>query len=130
MAFKGWPAEALEFFEGLEADNSKAYWQDHKHIYEEQVRAPMEELLRELVRAEQKIQPRTLVAGIPARVVRVLSEQELSWKTDNMHIYQDLAKRSATTMREVEALTAVEPGRKRIEMPGVVPLSELKKGHG
>ena len=26
MAFRGWPAEALEFFEGLEADNSKAYW--------------------------------------------------------------------------------------------------------
>jgi hypothetical protein len=33
-------------------------------------------------------------------------------------------------MREVEALTAIEPGRKRIEMPGVIPLSELKKGHG
>src|SRR5438045_7663673 len=42
------------------------------------------------VKAEQKIQPRTLVAGIPARVVRVLSEQELRWKTDNTQIYQDL----------------------------------------
>ncbi|MEA2592265.1 MAG: hypothetical protein QOD62_2096 [Actinomycetota bacterium] len=30
MAFRGWPAEAHEFFEGLEADNTKAYWQDHK----------------------------------------------------------------------------------------------------
>ena len=27
MAFHGWKVEALEFFEGLEADNSKAYWQ-------------------------------------------------------------------------------------------------------
>jgi len=47
-AFKGWPAEALEFFEGLEADNSKTYWQDHKHVYDEKVKAPMEALLAEL----------------------------------------------------------------------------------
>jgi uncharacterized protein (TIGR02453 family) len=48
VAFKGWPAEAIEFFEGLEADNSKAYWQDHKADYEKLVKAPMEELLAEL----------------------------------------------------------------------------------
>ena len=82
------------------------------------------------VKAEQKIPPKTVVAGIPARIVRTLSEQELRWKTDNMLVYQDLARRSATTLREVEALTAVEPNRKRIELPGVIPLSELKKSHG
>jgi uncharacterized protein (TIGR02453 family) len=48
MAFRGWPVEALEFFEGLEADNSKSYWQAHKQEYETLVRAPMEELLAEL----------------------------------------------------------------------------------
>ena len=48
MAFKGWQAEAIEFFEGLEADNSKAYWQDHKVDYEKLVKAPMEELLADL----------------------------------------------------------------------------------
>lgn len=48
MAFRGWPAEALEFFEGLEADNSKAYWHDHKATYDAAVRAPMDELLVEL----------------------------------------------------------------------------------
>ncbi len=48
MAFRGWPAEAIEFFEGLEADNTKAYWQDHKPVYEGKVRAPMDELLAEL----------------------------------------------------------------------------------
>ncbi len=26
MAFRGWTAEAIEFYEGLEADNSKSYW--------------------------------------------------------------------------------------------------------
>jgi hypothetical protein len=29
-------------------------------------------------------------------------------------------------MRRVEALTAVEPGRKRIDIPGSMPLSEMK----
>jgi len=48
MAFRGWKVEALEFFEGLEADNSKAYWQGHKDVYDHVVRAPMEELLAEL----------------------------------------------------------------------------------
>ena len=48
MAFRGWKVEALEFFEGLEADNSKPYWQRNKSVYETVVRAPMEELLTEL----------------------------------------------------------------------------------
>lgn len=46
--FSGWPAEAVEFYEGLQADNSKPYWQDHKAVYERCVRAPMELLLGEL----------------------------------------------------------------------------------
>ena len=48
MAFRGWSEEALEFFDGLEADNSKAYWQANKDVYENVVRAPMEELIDEL----------------------------------------------------------------------------------
>jgi phenylacetic acid degradation protein len=78
------------------------------------------------VKAEQRVPPRSLVAGIPARVLRSLTEQELRWKRDNMLLYQDLARRSAASMHETEALTAVEPQRKRIDIPGAVPLSELK----
>jgi uncharacterized protein (TIGR02453 family) len=48
MSFHGWPAEALEFYEGLEADNSKAYWTAHKAIYDQKVLGPMSELLEEL----------------------------------------------------------------------------------
>lgn len=46
--FTGFPTEALIFFEGLEADNSKAYWTDHREIYERAVRAPMLGLLAAL----------------------------------------------------------------------------------
>jgi uncharacterized protein (TIGR02453 family) len=48
MAFRGWPVEAIEFFEGLEDDNSKRYWQANKATYEAVVRGPMEELVAEL----------------------------------------------------------------------------------
>jgi uncharacterized protein (TIGR02453 family) len=48
MAFKGWPVEAVEFYEGLEADNTKTYWHEHKQAYERVVKAPMEALLAEL----------------------------------------------------------------------------------
>ncbi len=48
MAFRGWPAEALEFFDGLVADNSKTYWQAHRTAYEQVVKGPMDELLAEL----------------------------------------------------------------------------------
>ena len=82
------------------------------------------------VKAEARVAPRTLVAGIPARMLRELSAQEIQWKKDNTHLYQKLAVRSLETMQEVEALTAVEPNRKRIDIPGAIPLSELKAKRG
>jgi uncharacterized protein (TIGR02453 family) len=48
MAFSGWPSEAVEFFKGLEADNTKSYWTARKPVYEASVRAPMADLLAEL----------------------------------------------------------------------------------
>jgi uncharacterized protein (TIGR02453 family) len=48
MSFHGWPEEALDFYEDLEANNSKAYWTAHKAIYEASVLGPMTELMDEL----------------------------------------------------------------------------------
>ena len=48
MAFSGWAEEALDFYEGLEADNTKTYWTRQKAVYEEQVLRPMTDLLDEL----------------------------------------------------------------------------------
>ena len=48
--FRGWPAEALEFYERLEADNSKAYWTAHKEDYETVVLSPMKAIPAELAR--------------------------------------------------------------------------------
>ena len=48
MSFTGFPERALIFYEGLEADNSKPYWTDHREVYERDVKAPMLALLTEL----------------------------------------------------------------------------------
>jgi uncharacterized protein (TIGR02453 family) len=48
VTFQGWPPEAISFFEELEADNSKAFWQANKSVYERAVREPLEQLLAEL----------------------------------------------------------------------------------
>jgi uncharacterized protein (TIGR02453 family) len=48
MSFSGWPEEALDFYDGLAADNSKSYWTEHKAIYEQMVLLPMTELTEEL----------------------------------------------------------------------------------
>jgi uncharacterized protein (TIGR02453 family) len=48
MSFSGWPEEALEFYEGLAADNTKTYWTKHKEIYDAKVLRPMTELIEEL----------------------------------------------------------------------------------
>jgi uncharacterized protein (TIGR02453 family) len=45
MAFRGFPPAAIQFFEELEADNSKPWWTAHKAQYEECVRGPMEALI-------------------------------------------------------------------------------------
>ena len=46
--FTGFGEHAVDFYDGLVADNSKSYWDDNKSTYLEDVRAPMEALLAEL----------------------------------------------------------------------------------
>jgi uncharacterized protein (TIGR02453 family) len=48
MSFAGFPDEGLVFYEGLEADNSKTYWPQHKGDYEAHVRGPLLALTEEL----------------------------------------------------------------------------------
>ncbi|MEP6997020.1 MAG: phenylacetic acid degradation protein PaaY [Betaproteobacteria bacterium] len=78
------------------------------------------------IKAGMIVPPRMLVAGVPARIVRELTEQELAWKIEGTQSYQDLTRRSLATMLETDALASVEPGRRRIELPQLLPLSAVK----
>ena len=39
--FTGFPAAALDFYDDLEVDNTRSFWEKHRHVYEESVKAPM-----------------------------------------------------------------------------------------
>ena len=66
------------------------------------------------VRAGMQVPPRSLVVGMPARVLRELTTEEAAAKARDTDAYIALARRSRETMREVDALAAPEPGRRRI----------------
>lgn len=79
------------------------------------------------VRAGMKIPPRSLVAGVPAKVIRDLSDEEIAWKLEGTLTYQDLTKRCLATMQEVQPLTVVEADRPRLRAPDVKPLIATKR---
>lgn len=78
------------------------------------------------VKAGTVVPPKSLAAGIPAKVVRALTEQEIAWKSEGTALYQELARRSLATMIETVALTEAEADRKRIVLPEIKPLIEAK----
>src|ERR671921_2589919 len=46
--FTGFPVAALDFYDDLEMDNTKSFWNSHKATYESAVRAPMTALVTAL----------------------------------------------------------------------------------
>jgi phenylacetic acid degradation protein len=77
------------------------------------------------VKEGTQVPPRVLVAGVPARVVRELTEAEIAWKSNGTRVYQELAQRSRAELRECLPLAAVEPGRP-VREGGSRPLSETR----
>jgi phenylacetic acid degradation protein len=80
------------------------------------------------VRAGMKVPPRSLVAGMPAKVVRELSEQEIAWKLEGTQTYQDLTRRCIASIEETTPLAQVEPDRPRIQAGDIEPLVAVKRG--
>ena len=67
MTFRGWPQDALDFYDGLEADNSKTYFHAHKQVYDECVKAPFLELSAEI---EREFGPHARVPPQPRHPLR------------------------------------------------------------
>ncbi len=80
------------------------------------------------VRAGQKIPPRSLAAGLPAKVMRALSDAEIQWKLEGTLVYQDLTRRCRESLVEVTPLTEVEADRPRTQAPDVKSLIATKRG--
>jgi len=78
------------------------------------------------VRAGMIVPPRTLVAGVPAKVVRELQDKELAWKANGTQQYQELAKRSLAAMKQCDPLPAVEADRPQAKPIVAIPLHKIK----
>jgi len=82
------------------------------------------------VRAGMKVPARVLVAGVPGKVVRELSAQEMAWKHEGTLAYQALARRCHASLAEVAPLTSADPARRRLTAedvsPGLKPLVATK----
>lgn len=79
------------------------------------------------VKADMKIPPRSLVAGIPGKILRQVSDQEYAWKMDGTRTYQDLALRSLRGMVECQPLATLDENRPVLQSGDTKPLYEMKK---
>lgn len=70
------------------------------------------------VREGTVVPPRSLALGIPARVVRQLTDQEIAWKRTGTQQYQQLVVRSLASHRPVEPLRAAQTDRPRYKGDG------------
>ena len=80
------------------------------------------------VPAGMKVPARSLVAGIPAKVKKMLSEEEIAWKLEGTQTYQALTVRSLASLHEVAPLAQVEPGRPRLPATEVRSLIATRRG--
>jgi phenylacetic acid degradation protein len=85
------------------------------------------------VKAGFEVPDGTLAAGIPAKILRPLSDQEKAWKRQGTREYQELAVRSRESMTPVEALHELSEARlaqRTKGETGIEPLYLLKKKEG
>lgn len=67
------------------------------------------------VKAGAEVPARHLAAGVPARVLRELSVDELAKKIEATKLYQQLARRSLATLRPAEPLVHFDADRPRVD---------------
>lgn len=79
------------------------------------------------VKAGFQAPARTLVAGVPGKVVRGLTDEELAWKQHGTEDYQELAQRCLRSLREVAPMAEPEPDRPRVKASDLQPLYKTKQ---
>ena len=63
------------------------------------------------VKADEKIPPRSLMAGNPAKFIRAVSDEMMEWKNEGTALYQSLPLSMKESWEQCDALTEPEEGR-------------------
>lgn len=74
------------------------------------------------VKAGADIPPASLALGSPAKVVRMLTADEIEWKRNGTGVYQQLAHEAGRKLAPAAPLSTPEAGRRRAEAPRYDPL--------
>jgi phenylacetic acid degradation protein len=74
------------------------------------------------VPAGTRLPAKSLVVGTPAKVLRALTDDEVERKAEGTATYQQLARRSQASLREVAPLAEAEADRARLVLPDLRPL--------
>lgn len=80
------------------------------------------------VPAGTRVPPRSLAAGMPAKVRRELTDDEIAWKLEGTRTYQALTRRCHASLQEVTPLAAVEEGRPALPAADVQTLIATRRG--
>lgn len=78
------------------------------------------------VKAGANIPARSLIAGLPGKIVRQLSDEEIEWKREGTRTYQALSLRCQQSMKPAQALKQPEADRGRIHLSGYDPLVDAR----
>jgi len=63
------------------------------------------------IKADEKYERRSLIAGNPAKKIKEVSNEMMAWKTAGTKLYQALPKEMFSSWQSCEPLTEIEPGR-------------------
>ena len=81
-----------------------------------------------MVKAKFVAPAKSIVVGVPARIVRQLNDEEIAWKRGGDEDYQDLIRRCHESLERVEPLTEIDNlNGPRIKIDGVPALYKARK---
>jgi phenylacetic acid degradation protein len=77
------------------------------------------------VKADSVFEPRSIIVGNPAKVVKQVSDDMLNWKTEGTKLYQQLPAQMQQNLTEVAPLRAV-PADRKVNCPEYKTWNESK----
>ena len=81
-----------------------------------------------MVKANFTVPPRSIAVGVPAKILRELTDEEISWKRDGDEDYQSLIRRCQATMKRVQPLTEIDNiDEPRIKIDGIPALYKTRE---
>lgn len=75
------------------------------------------------VRAGMEVPAGMMAVGVPAKITRALTPDEIAWKTRGTEVYRQLAAEAQDKLVAATPLTSPEPDRRRIQAPRHDPLA-------